>query len=642
MPEPLHKRASARRILMLGVGLATVAGLSLTAMTAQATEPTAPIPNSKPSWLSKATHLGDAAASARTTAKVYLAPTGGLDALKAAAIAVATPGSASYGKFLTPAQYRARYAPSAAAVSTVESYLRSAGLTVTGVESSNRYISVSGDAAAAKKAFAAPIGRYKHGGRTVQAPTSTLRLPVSLAGLVSTVTGLDTSPHTVKPAASTPAPPPAGFRNARPCSTDYGQLAATKQADFKTPLPKFQGKTIPFTVCGYTGPQFRAAYEGNTTLDGSGATVAIVDAYAAPTIASDANTYAENHGDGSYTKGQLTQVTPSSYTDAGPDDCDASGWFGEETLDVEAVHAMAPRANIRYYGAKSCNDDDFLITLATVVDQNKADIVSNSWADYEAAETTDSVAAYEQVFLQGAVQGISFTFSSGDDGDELAATGIKQVDYPASDPYVTGVGGTATAIGAGGVLLGQTGWGTSTYSLSTNGKSWVAGGYLYGAGGGSSSLFNKPSYQNGVVGGGARQVPDVSLDADPQTGMLIGETQAFSDGTYYDEYRVGGTSLASPLFAGFTALSLQKAKHRVGLLNPTIYTAKAAFTDVTAAFPDAGNVRVNYNNSENGDDGLSYIVRTFGNPDSSLLVKKGYDNVTGVGTPNTKWLTAIK
>ena len=81
--------------------------------------------------------------------------------------------------------------------------------------------------------------------------------------------------------------------------------------------------------------------------------------------------------------------------------------------------------------------------------------------------------------------------------------------------------------------------------------------------------------------------------------MLIGQTQTFSDGTYYDEYRIGGTSLASPLFAGFTALSLQKAKHRVGLLNPTIYKAKAAFTDVTAAFPDAGNVRVNYTNSEN-------------------------------------------
>jgi subtilase family serine protease len=246
------------------------------------------------------------------------------------------------------------------------------------------------------------------------------------------------------------------------------------------------------------------------------------------------------------------------------------------------------------------------------------------------------------VFLQGALEGISFTFSSGDDGDEVATTGLKQVAYPASDPYVTGIGGTATAIGAGGQLLGQTGWGTSTYSLSTNGTSWVDGGYLYGAGGGSSTLFNKPSYQNGVVAGGARQVPDVSLDADPQTGMLIGETQTFSDGVYYDEYRIGGTSLASPLFAGMTALSIQKAKHDVGLLNPTIYTSRAAFTDVTAKFPDAGNVRVNYVNSENSDDGLAYIVRTFGNPDSSLTVKAGYDNVTGIGAPNTKWLTAIK
>lgn len=640
MPEPSIRRARARRLLTIGVGLATVAGLSLTAVPAQAAEPTTAIPHSKPSWLGKATHLGTASASAKTTAKVYLAPKGGLDALKAAALAVSTPGSATYGRFVTPAQYRARFAPSAKSVQAVEHYLRAAGLTVTGVEASDRYISVSGDVAAAKKAFAAPIGRFKHAGKTVQAPTASLRLPASIAGLVSTVTGLDTTPHTVKPAASTPAPPPAGFRNARPCSTYFGQVAAKYKGDFKTPLPKFQGKTLSYAPCGYTGPLFRAAYEGSTALTGKGVTVAITDAYASPTIAADANTYAGNHGDGAYTAGQLTQVQPAKYTNQA--DCDPSGWFGEETLDVEAVHAMAPDAKIRYYAASSCFDDDFLTTLGKVVDENKASLVSNSWSDLEENESADAVAAYEQVFLQGAMQGISFMFSSGDSGDELAATAIKQVDYPSSDPYVTGVGGTSDAIGADGSLIGQTGWGTEKYNLSADGKSWSGIGFTSGAGGGTSNLFNKPSYQNGVVAGGARQVPDVGLDADPNTGMLVGETQTFADGAYYDEYRIGGTSLASPLFAGMSALTVQHAGHRLGLANPLIYKTRAtAFTDVKSNPALPGVVRADYTDTVNGTGPILYSVRVFGK-DSSLAVTPGYDNVTGVGSPNAKWLTTGK
>ncbi|HEY8318943.1 MAG TPA: S53 family peptidase [Amnibacterium sp.] len=640
MPEPSFRRASARRLLSITACVAAVAGLSLTAVSASAAEPNTAIPNSKPSWVAKATKVGTPAGTATTSVRVYLAPKGGLAALKADALAVSTPGSATYGHFITPAQYRARYAPSAATVHSVEAYLRAAGLKVTGVEASNRYISLTGDVAAAQKAFHTTIGRFKHNGKTVQAPTAALSLPSSISSLVSTVTGLDTTPRLVKPTAPTPVSPGAGFRNARPCSTDYGQVAAKYQADFKTPLPKFHGKTLPYAVCGYTGPQLRAAYEGATALDGSGVTVAITDAYASPTIAKDANRYATEHGDGAYTSGQLTQVTPpaNKYTDLAA--CGASGWFGEQTLDVEAVHAMAPAAKIRYYGGTSCQDSDLLTTLAKVVDDNKASLVSNSWGDVAEAQSADAINAYEQVFLQGSMQGISFMFSSGDNGDELANTGIKQVDYPTSDPYVTSVGGTSTAIGAGGKLLGQTGWGTDKYSLSADGKSWSFVGYSYGAGGGTSTLFNKPSYQTGV-GGGSRQVPDVALDADPTTGMLVGQTQTFSDGVYYDEYRIGGTSLASPLFAGMTALTLQSAGHRAGLLNPKVYQTRSAFTDVTGNPLDAGNVRVDFANGENADNGLLYSVRTF-DQDSSLVVKPGYDQVTGVGVPNTKWLTALK
>jgi subtilase family serine protease len=377
-------------------------------------------------------------------------------------------------------------------------------------------------------------------------------------------------------------------------------------------------------------------------------TVGVIDAFASPTIVSDSNRYASNNGDGSYRAGQLSQVLPSHFTHqgTGPNGCDASGWYGEESLDIEAVHAMAPDSDIVYYGAVSCYDDDILDTQTQVVDQDDVDIVTNSYGEPEEALGADLAAAEQQVFLQGAMQGISWLFSSGDNGDELANTGIKQADASASDPYVTAVGGTADAIGPDGSFEFQTGWGTQKYNLSSDGKSWDPAGYLYGAGGGNSALYNKPAYQKGVVPssyGSGRQVPDIAMDADPTTGMLIGITQKFSDGKAYGEYRIGGTSLASPLFAGMTALASQHAGGRLGFLNPAIYkqAGSPVLNDIKGSPPDAGNVRSDYANGEDGSDGLLYSVRTF-NQDSSLAVRRGWDDVTGVGSPNASWLTSLR
>ena len=136
-------------------------------------------------------------------------------------------------------------------------------------------------------------------------------------------------------------------------------------------------------------------------------------------------------------------------------------------------------------------------------------------------------------------------------------------------------------------------------------------------------------------------VPDVGLDGDPNTGMLIGITQTFPDGSVkYGEYRIGGTSLSSPLFAGMTALTLQNSGGGgAGLLNPIIYGQSSAgtFTDVKGNPKDAGVVRVDYVNGVDPADGLLYSVRTF-NEDSSLSIAKGWDDVTGIGSPNPGWL----
>ena len=390
----MRKRAVTAAIVASATAAAFV--LAGTGAASAATAP-ATIPHSKPSWVAKATQVGASAATAAVSARVYLAPKGGLDGLKAAALAVSTPGTASYHHFLSTAQYQKFYGVPSSTVSTISAYLKAAGFTVAGVGADNRYVAVSGTTVAAQTAFHASIKRYVRSGKTVQAPSTALTIPANLAGLVTSVTGLDTSSTRMKPNAPTPSPPPAGFRNARPCSISSGQVAATYQADYKTKLPKFEGQTLAYAVCGYTGPQLRSAYEGSTTLTGAGVTVGILDAYAAPTIVSDANTYAVDHGDGSYAKGQLTQTTPATYTEADASACDASGWFGEETLDVEAVHAMAPAANIHYYAAKSCEDNDFVDALATVVSQDKVTILSDSWGDAGESADAAEVNAYDQV-----------------------------------------------------------------------------------------------------------------------------------------------------------------------------------------------------------------------------------------------------
>lgn len=635
-----------RRVAALATAAAVFAGIGIAAAPLSFAAPTGSvsIDNTLPRWLPRAQKVEVTTfAAAPQAVRVYLDPNGGIAALQAKVDALSDPRSAQYQQWLTVDQYNAAYEPTQATVDSVSKYLTSQGLTVDGVEANHRYIAASGYAGQLNQTFGVTLGNYTHDGQTVTAPSSAVTLPADIGAAVLTVTGLDTTVTKFTHRNDTPdVTPPASFVNGRPCNINYGNLLATYQADYQTPLPTFQGQYLPYSPCGYTGPQFRSAYEGTTKLNGTGVTVAITDAYRWQQIASDASTYAENHGDSAYGAGQLTESLPGSFTDQ--EACDASGWTGEETLDVEAVHAMAPAANIRYYASASCHDVDVLDTLSRVIDENKAQLVSNSWGQAEGLETSDLIAAYEQVLLQGAVQGISFLWASGDSGDELASSGIKQADYPASDPYATGVGGTSTAIGNNGTLNFQAGWGTQKYLLSADGKSWEPQGFLYGAGGGFSALFNRPSYQKGVVPASAppgRAVPDVAMDADPNTGMLIGQTQTFPDGVHYGEFRIGGTSLASPLFAGMTALAIQNGGGKgLGLLNPKLYQSKALFTDVEKTPQQLGDVRVDYTNRNDPSGGIVYSVRTFGQ-NSSLAVTAGWDAVTGIGVPSTSYLTGF-
>jgi subtilase family serine protease len=624
------------------------------------------LPGSIPTWANAAHRVGAAAGTAAVGFRVYLDNRDQAGAAKYAT-AVSTKGNALYGKFLTPRQYRSKFSPTDTSVTTVKSWLRGQGFSIGAVPTNNKYVEAIGTVAQAAKAFDTSFATYRFDGTTMRSNTSMLKVPSSL-GVVQAVVGLDESAALVHIDAKKQAPPPGGFRNAQPCSAYWGQKTlATDPTPNGTalPAPPLAPNTTTaisaYAPCGYAGAQLQGAYgmadaiaSGN---DGSGVTVGIIDAYASPTIVSDVNRYSSDHGLPTITGHFRQAVAPGTFVRPENPKQDPQGWSGEETLDVEAVHTMAPGADIVYVGSPN-NYRDMDAIMNRVVDGHLADIVTNSYGYGGEALPPGYIKPQVDTYIQAAAEGISLFFSSGDNGDETnAVSGATPTpDWPASSPWVTAVGGTSMGIAADNSRLFELGWETtkSTYNATT--KTWGAYGWLYGGGGGTSRLFAQPSYQQGVVpnalatyGGSApaaRVVPDVSALGDPTTGMLVGQTQTFSTGTAYDVYRIGGTSLSSPLYAGMFALAMQKAAHAFGLANPALYAAgTSANSDITKADRNAypGAIRSDFVNGENGSDGYIYSARTFDQDEGlTIHVTPGYDDVTGVGSPNgSTWLDAV-
>jgi len=315
------------------------------------------------------------------------------------------------------------------------------------------------------------------------------------------------------------------------------------------------------------------------------------------------------------------------------------------------VHGMAPGARIVFYGALTSSDSDMDAALNYVVDHHVAQIVSNSYGDAGEDIPADEVTAFDTIAQSAAAEGIGLYFSSGDDGDEVADLGIATPDFSASSPWVTAVGGTSTGIDQNGNQVLATGWETGKSILKgSKTKHWspsAPGFFLYGSGGGTSRLYAEPSYQAGVVpdvlaeqnqstpGAKGRVVPDISMDGDPNTGMLIGETQVFPDGKYYDQYRIGGTSLSSPLFAGFMAVADEYTGVQHGFVNPTLYADEAGTAGIVDVLHvSAADVRVDYKNGVDSSNGRIRSVRSFDYAGLAIATTPGYDNTTGLGTPN--------
>ncbi|GAA2130696.1 S53 family peptidase [Kitasatospora kazusensis] len=635
------------------------------------------LPGSHPFWATPQTDAGVVADATPASARVYLA---GQDQAGLAALAksVSDVNSDSYGKFLSAEDAKARFDATPAQVKAVTAWLKSAGLTVTA--SSNHYLDVAGNTGALAKAFSAPIHSYRTATGIQTAPAKDAVVPAAVAGAVLGVSNLSSVPHrvisdavSVKDAeaaanatAARTAPnalvantkPAAGLPTVATCSENgYG----TKPAQG---APAGYEKNEPFAPCSYIPSQIRKAYGvTDAKVTGKGARVAIIDAYGLSTMEQDANHFSTAHGDQPFAPGQYKEVvTPDKWNSQK----DCGDWSGEESLDVEMVHGLAPDAQVTYVGANSCNDGDLNAAMASVVDNHLADIVSNSWGEIMHGKSGDIdpavVAADNQIFELGAVEGIGFTFSSGDCGDSsptAAKTGVNcqadtnqaQADWPSASPWITSVGGTALELGNKAGQYGhEVSMGDQRSVLSADQKSWtpMPGFFYFGGGGGVSADFPQPWYQKGVVPDSVstvaangtksatplRATPDVAMSGDLVAATLVGYTPA---GGAYSEGGYGGTSVAAPEYAAIQADAIQARGGRaIGFANPSIYdrAGTKAFHDVndSAVHNKFGNV------VDLGMVGGALKVRLYKiGADYGLTATKGYDTATGVGTPDGRY-----
>ncbi|WRZ95087.1 S53 family peptidase [Streptomyces sp. NBC_01007] len=460
-----------------------------------------------------ATRTGNVSAGKRISVAISLIPRDA-KALDTFVAKVSNPRSSSYGHYLTKHQFSARFGRTDAEVKHLKEYLRSQGVTVTAVHSGNLLVDASGTAAQLEKAFGTKLSTWKDAssGRSFYANDTAPTLPTAIASLVSDVAGLNNRVQLHHQATSTVTPHngPGG---------------------------------------GYTPAQLKGGYNVSGTYTGSGQKIALIefDGFQQSNI---------TKYDTNYSLGSPTPVVQK--VDGG------SGTLGdgqvEVELDIEVLHAIAPKANVTVFEGPN-SDAGEVDTYQAIVDSG-IPTTSISWGAAESARTTSNINAVDAVFKAGAAQGLGFYAASGDDGSDDAGDGGTSVDYPASDPYVTGVGGTKLTVTSSNVWSKEVAWS--------------------GGGGGKSSVFKIPSWQTAVqktAGGGFRQVPDVSAHANPSPGVSV-----YSQGSWT---AVGGTSAAAPEWAAFAALYNQQAaaagKANLGFANPALYTANGTgFHDITS------------------------------------------------------------
>src|SRR5579864_2501323 len=502
-----------------------------------------------------------------------------------------------------------------------------------------------------------------------------------------------TKPGSKALAAMAPAAPDSSFFSNN-CfdGTETESFSTNNNGSF--PIGKYSGnhinlQSLTSAGCGYTPPMIQAAYNLNALyaegFDGTGQTIGIIDWCGSLTIQSDANAFSAMFG--------LPQLTSSNFAITyvpTVSTCQAIDQT-EINIDVEWAHAIAPGANINLIVPPSANFTDIDEAEFTAVAYGLANVLSGSYGSIEAFTPTNILDTENLNNEIAAVAGISANFSSGDQGD-FSFFGIPPtVSAPADSPYATAVGGVTLALNADNSIAWQAGWGNNETLLAEEGTVFdppLFFRFIGGAGGGPSNCvtvdvnfnctggFLKPSYQKKLPGKW-RQVPDVSWLADPFTGGVIAISVPFQVPSL--TWQVwGGTSLACPMFSALWAIANQEAGAPLGLAAPYLYSLPAgAVTDivpvatkhnVTGSIRKSATTTVSYNAAQMlggsvtgkyadaiwdypvladtavivsfdmdcSAEGPAAVFGTLCTDPAPLKTKVGWDNVTGVGTPNGK------
>lgn len=371
----------------------------------------------------------------------------------------------------------------------------------------------------------------------------------------------------------------------------------------------------------YSPQEMRTAYSVNPLLKagytGKGQSIVIIDSFGSPTIAADLHTF--DVGYGLSDPPSLKVIAPLGTVPFDPNNNDQAGWAFETTLDVEWSHVMAPDANIVLMTSPVSETQgvtglpEFLFLEQYALDHHLGQVISQSWGTTENTlfQGPGELALdnFEAFYKKAGEHGISVLASAGDAGPANPDVNgniypFPTVGYPASSPYVTAVGGTSLFADTNGNYQSETVWD----EVAKQGGA---------TGGGISQFFKEPSYQNGLPNSdqkllnGYRGLPDISLNADPFTPILVYLSFIPGQAGYYG---IGGTSESSPLLAGIVADANQYAGHPLGFLNPLLYKlgrsgdAKESFHDITVG-----------NNSYGGITGYN--------------ATRGWDAATGWGTP---------
>jgi subtilase family serine protease len=634
------------------LGTSAFAGLGFVAAGGPAGASAAPayqsLPGSVAQFAAHSAATGAVAGSRQLTIQVWMKPN--LAGAESYATGASTPGTRAYRHYLSPDAYTARFGPTRAAVGKVESWLKSQGFTRIAASSQRNYVRATGDVSKIDAAFRTRLENYRSSaganadGYQLYANDQAVSVPGSLAGITMGVTGLDNAapvlPLLRQDSKITAKSSSSGLGAKAPCSVYYGQKTVSG-------YPKqFGTTTFPTENCGYDATQLRGAYGASFSSDGSGQTIALVELGLVPDMFQTLQDYAKANA--------MPAPSPLRYAELSLGQGSTCYNFDiEEQLDVESSYDMAPGANQLVVGGDSCNDGDFgdqglfdadIAVLGGTGKHPLASAASNSWEVSDEDQPPLATEIERAYLTQAAAEGVGMYFSAGD------GSGVEE---PSADPWAIGVGGTTLGISKTNQRLFETGWSTGLSLLvQVNGKyQWEFIEEQGASGGGPAPLWAEPSYQKGVVptaltvtggdNGPARSAPDISADADPYTGFAVGMlVPNKKNQLVYTEETFGGTSEASPLVAGMVIAAQQGQVVPFGFINPAIYKLVG-----TSALSDTLPIGDYHTTQYLGvfcptETCGAPILTTFDDQSFSMpgytgqVTLRGYDNMSGVGTPN--------